>query len=356
MNILILGGTGAMGSSLVELLRESNNKVWVTSRGDRVNSENVNYIKGNAHDLKFLQRILENRHYQAVIDFMAYSTKEFCERVDLLLDNTEQYFYLSSSRVYAENTDYITESSQRLLDVSKDKEYLATDEYALAKARQENILFSKKKKNWTIIRPYKTYNNYRFQLGMYEKEEWLYRVLLGKTLVFPREMTNKVTTLTFGNDVARSILRLIGEPKAYGEAFHITSEQAITWGEIIEIYSEIIRKKTGIKMKVQYQDDINVFFQIWNRYQIIYDCNLNRKFDDRKNQYVIGKKIDYLDIHKGLGECLEAFIESPNWRSINWKVQKWMNVLTEEEIRISEIPGIREKMRFVKYGILDRAT
>ena len=35
----------------------------------------------------------------------------------------------------------------RLLDISKDDKYLRTDEYALAKARQENIL-QKSGKNW----------------------------------------------------------------------------------------------------------------------------------------------------------------------------------------------------------------
>lgn len=82
--------------------------------------------------------------------------------------------------------------------------WIATDEYALAKARQENILLTTNKKNWTIIRPYKTYNNNRLQLGMYEKEEWLYRLMMGKTLVFPTELKKRKTTLTCPDEFQRN--------------------------------------------------------------------------------------------------------------------------------------------------------
>ena len=94
---------------------------------------------------------------------MAYSTQEFSKKVELFLDSTDQYFFLSSSRVYAASNEPLTEDSPRLLDVCTDETYLATDEYALAKARQENILLTTNKKNWTIIRPYKTYNNKKMQ-------------------------------------------------------------------------------------------------------------------------------------------------------------------------------------------------
>ena len=60
------------------------------------------------------------------------------------------------------------------------------------------------KKNWTIIRPYKTYNNNRLQLGMYEKEEWLYRLMMGKTLVFPTELKKRKTTLTCPDEFQRN--------------------------------------------------------------------------------------------------------------------------------------------------------
>lgn len=57
----------------------------------------------------------------------------------LLLEATKQYFYFSSARVYA-NSDVLTEDSQRLLDSNIDLQYVQSDEYAIAKAKQEDIL------------------------------------------------------------------------------------------------------------------------------------------------------------------------------------------------------------------------
>ena len=72
--------------------------------------------------------------FDVVVDFMIYNTEEFKKRAKLMLDSCKQYVYLSSSRVYSDHDDVITEDTPRLLDVCKDEEYLSTDEYALTKA------------------------------------------------------------------------------------------------------------------------------------------------------------------------------------------------------------------------------
>lgn len=139
MNILILGGTGSIGSALIDILKYSDHRVYVTSRSARQNNKNVSYIMGNAHDETFLLKCIRLAKWDAIIDFMSYSTKVFSNRVNIFLNVTRQYFYLSSSRVYAESKSLITEDSPRILDICKDKEYLHTDEYALAKAKQEDL-------------------------------------------------------------------------------------------------------------------------------------------------------------------------------------------------------------------------
>lgn len=70
------------------------------------------------------------------------------------------------------------------MDVCNDKEYLDSNEYAIAKAKEEDILFRSPNKNWTIVRPSLTYAENRLQLGVYEKENWLYRALHGRAIVF----------------------------------------------------------------------------------------------------------------------------------------------------------------------------
>lgn len=213
MNILVLGGTGAMGVPLVELLSQRGDNVYVTTRSQKKNHENVTYICGNAKEQAFFEKLM-TKNYDAIVDFMVYGTEELHQRLKCLLERTTQYVFFSSSRCYAESNTPITEKSSRLVDVCKDPEYLSIDEYGLAKGKEENLLFDSGKKNWTIIRPYITYNTYRLQLGVYEKEDWLRRALEGRTIVFPEDIASKRTSLTYGPDVAGAVVDLVGNEKA----------------------------------------------------------------------------------------------------------------------------------------------
>lgn len=197
LKILLLGGTGAMGVHLSKILNNQGEDVYVTTRRER-KGMGITYIQGNAHENAFLSDILQKYHFDVLIDFMIYNTSEFADRVDLLLSSVGQYIFLSSSRVYADSQTPITENSPRLLDVYKEEEYLKTDEYALSKARQEDILHRSGKNNWTVIRPYITYSEIRLQLGVLEKELWLYRALNGRTIVFSKDIAEKVLRLHMG--------------------------------------------------------------------------------------------------------------------------------------------------------------
>ena len=170
MKILVLGGTGAMGKPVVKILGARGHRVDVTTRKARNDEgDNIHYVVGNAHDMAFLENIL-NEKYDAILDFMVYKPEEFRDRYIKSLENTSQYVFLSSARVYADSPDaLIEESSKRLLDISKDQEFLQTNEYSLAKAREENLLLKSDSRNWTIIRPYITYYDERLQLGVFEK-------------------------------------------------------------------------------------------------------------------------------------------------------------------------------------------
>lgn len=346
MKILIFGGTGAIGVPLVYLLKKEGHELYVTSRRKRISEKNLNYIQGNAKDDSFFNSII-NDEYDAVIDFMVYGSAELKKRLDRLLEHTKQYIFFSSSRVYAESKIPITEKSARLLDCCTDTEYIQTDEYALAKAKEENLLLEHKNKNWTIIRPYITYNNYRLQLGVYEKENWLYRVLKDRTLVLPWDIANKKTSLTYGPDVAAAILNLIGNEKAFGEIFHVVNSEPITWADILKIYSDVIEERTGKRIKVKIIDNSLGLQMMWNSWQIKYDRLYNRIFDNSKIESVCGK-YSYKDIRTGLEECLNHFLDKPVWLNMNWRYEAWSDKITKEHTALKEISQLRSKAGYIK--------
>ncbi len=236
---LLLGGTGAMGSHLTFLLARDGWDVTVTSRSARSSGErNITYARGDAHNRAFLGDIL-SQGWDVVVDFMVWSTNAFRGVRDLLLGSCRQYVYLSSYRVFADSL-VIDERSPRLLDVSDDIGYLATDEYALAKARQEDLLRSSGQENWTIVRPAITYSVGRLQLCTLECGEWLNMALAGHAVPLPEEMLARQATMTWGGDVALMISRLVGSREALGEDYDVCTSRHRSWMEIVKIYRSLV--------------------------------------------------------------------------------------------------------------------
>lgn len=335
-----------MGKPLVKLLRHTEYEVVVTSRKQLPSSGNITYYAGDAHDTAFVDELFI-KHFDAVVDFMVYPSEQFQNRISFMLEHTGQYFFFSSSRVYAESDTPITETSPRLLDVCRDEEYLATDEYALAKAREENLLFGSVKKNWTIIRPYVTYNSNRLQLGVYEKENWLYRGLQGRTIVFPKDIAERTTCLTSGSDVAEVLLRLICNEAALGEVFNPVSGYHMQWKAIFENYLDVVEQVTGKKMKYLYQEDSSALQTVWRQAQIKYDRLYNRKFDNSK-VVAIGGFDRFKPIREGTSECLKEFLQRPEFLSLKWDYEAWADKFAGERAKLSEINGKKTKLSYLK--------
>lgn len=350
MKVLVLGGTGAIGEHLIRLLAETQTHVVVTSRKKHISTENLRYIQGDAQDVFFLNEILKEK-WDSIVDFMLYTTTDFEERIDKLLNSTKQYIFLSSARVYADEIGNITEESTRLLEVSKDKKFIATNEYSLAKARQEDIIKKSGRNNWTIIRPYITYSTNRLQLGVFEKEEWLYRVLNGRTIVFSNDLKNKFTTLTYGQDVSIGIKALVGNLNALGEVFQVTVNQSSTWGNILDIYLNVLEKKLGYRPKV-YLSDKDKFLQlISSEYQLIYDRLFTRKFDNSKiNQFV--NVNSFTSLESGLAKCLNDFLKEPKFNNINWKLEALKDRQVNELTSLKEIKGLKPKIKYLYFRFI----
>lgn len=305
MRVLALGGTGAIGSHLCRLLAGRGCTVVCTTRRGGKASCGVDYVVGDAKDPVFLGGLLEE-HWDAIVDFMVWSTAEFRERYRGFLASTGQYVFTSSYRVYAD-VPVIREDSPRLLDVVDDDEYLATDEYALCKARCEDILFGSGSSNWTIVRPAVTYDgaNGRFQLGVFELGDWIWRAEKGVPVPMPREILRKQATMTSGADVAEMISRLVGNPDARGEAFTASGSDHMAWGDVADVYAAVLPLRVVECSLPAFER------QRGSVYQVRYDRMLNRVVDNSKVLAATG--IDGKNLtpmREGLVRELGAFLET----------------------------------------------
>lgn len=336
-----------MGVPLVSLLSEKN-EVWVTSRSVRAAQGNVHYIQGDAQSRDFLLSQLRIRRYDAVIDFMVRSKENLESVLTEILRATNQYIFISSARVYAQSEAPITENTPRLLDISTDEEFLRTEEYSLAKAREEDLIINHGLKNWTIIRPSVTYNDYRLQLGAFEKEGWLYRALHGRSIVFSEDLAGKITTMTSGNDVARGIAAIVGDHRAFGEVFQITSPKSLLWRDVLSIYLEVLENYLNAHVKVCWTKE-TVYWQFPEQIYRLKYCRLyNRRFDNRK----VGQFIDtdsFASPEQGLKDSLTHFLKQPKFQHMDWRLEGIHDRLSGENTPLDEIPSLTGKITYLAY-------
>ncbi|WP_165054357.1 MULTISPECIES: NAD-dependent epimerase/dehydratase family protein [unclassified Adlercreutzia] len=305
MRVLLLGGTGAIGRNLARSLSEAGHEVVVTSRRARSsNRSNLSYIQGNARETRFLEGLL-TRGWDAVVDFMVWPVGDFMSKADLFLESTRQYVFISTYRVY-DDASVIAESSPRLLDSSNDEGFLATDDYALEKARCENVLFSQASRAWTIVRPSIAYDESgRFDLGVLASSVWLWRALQGIPVPFPEEMLDRRATMTWGGDVALMIERILGKERSLGEAYTAATASHISWREVAEEYQRAIPFDLEIC-------PLDVFEKAkGDIYQIRYDRMFDRIIDNSKVLEAADlRQEDLVDPKKGLASAVSGFLES----------------------------------------------
>jgi nucleoside-diphosphate-sugar epimerase len=333
--VLVIGGTGAIGVYLVPLLQKNKFTVHVTTRqAITSNKNNLKYIQGDGHDINFLKETLRNGGYNVVIDFMNYSTEEFNRLHRLLLGSCEHYIFLSSYRVFAD-AEIITEDSPRLLESSTNNKYLATDDYALAKARQEDMLRKASANNWSIIRPAITYSRERFQLGTMEADTFIFRALQNLPVAFPMEMLKRHTTMTWAGDVARLTSKLILKKDALGEDFNVTTSEHHTWEDVIKIYNEVIDIKI---IPTSLDNYIKIMGGGFNKYQVNYDRMFNRVMDNSKILRITGEEQKNLvPLREGLQKELRAYIDNPVFRGIDYAKQARFDMATNSNTDLRDV-------------------
>jgi len=167
------------------------------------------------------------RDFDVVADFRAYTADEVTARLDLLRGRTGQYVFVSSASAYQTPPSRlpILESTPLRNPVwrySRDK--IASEDTLVAAYRDEGYPV-------TIVRPSHTYDECSPPLyGGWTQVE---RMRRGLPVVVHGDGTS-LWTLTHTRDFAPGFVGLLGNPRTLGEAFHITSDEFLTWNQVFE--------------------------------------------------------------------------------------------------------------------------
>ena len=102
----------------------------------------------------------------------------------------------------------------------------------------------------TIVRPSHTYDERNVPVGAHgDKGSWqiVKRMLEGKPIIVHGDGTT-LWTITFNTDFAKAFIGLMGNIHAIGEAYHITSDESVTWNQIYRIIAD----ELGVPFKPYY--------------------------------------------------------------------------------------------------------
>ena len=245
MKILFIGGTGTISMAITRLLAERGEEVFLLNRGSRSAElpQGVRVIQCDINDEAAVREKLNGMRFDAVCEFIGFVPAQVERDYRLFRDITKQYIYISSASAYQKPlSDYrITEStplSNPHWQYSRDK--IACEEFLMKQYRENGFPV-------TIVRPSHTYDERSVPLGVHgDKGSWqvLKRMLDGKPVIIHGDGTS-LWTITHNSDFAKAFVGLIGNIHAIGEAFHITSDESVTWDQI---YS-IIADELGVELK-----------------------------------------------------------------------------------------------------------
>jgi nucleoside-diphosphate-sugar epimerase len=228
LKVLFIGGSGTISSACSQLAVERGIDLYLLNRGStsaRPVPEEATVLRGDIRDVDSASDALGDRTFDAVVDWVAFTPEHVQADVDLFRGRTSQYVFISSASAYQTPPERVpvTESTplrNPFWQYSRDK---IACEALLTSAYRETEFPA------TIVRPSHTYD----QTSVPFDGGWtaMARMRQGKPVIVHGDGTS-LWTLTHHLDFAQGFVPLLGHPRTIGEAFHITSDDVLTWNQI----------------------------------------------------------------------------------------------------------------------------
>src|SRR5258706_1227198 len=230
MKIVFIGGTGNISAECAALLQERGHEIFVVSRGRSAVPREYRTIQADRKDLAAMRGALRGIQPEVIINFIGYDVSDVQVDYELFQGGVRQYIFISSTTVYSR-------PPQRLPWTEEAPLGNPLWDYAQKKLECEQWLrIVKTEFPGTIVRPSHTYSK-RWIPNSVSSSSYTFAARLeqGKP-VFVHDDGENPWTLTAASDFAVGLAGLVGNSRAVGEAFHITSDEVLTWNRI---YAEI---------------------------------------------------------------------------------------------------------------------
>jgi nucleoside-diphosphate-sugar epimerase len=309
MNILLIGGTGNISTEVAEELYRRGNRIFIMSTGRRPVPPKYTHLKADRNNIDNLRDIFTRYTFDIVIDFVAFVPEQLEKIYSVCKGVVGQFIFISSATVYQKphKSLPITESVPRgnpFWKYAQDK--IACEEFCeLVQGNNFPV---------TIVRPSHTFGKTWIPSALHHSDFTVTsRILQGKPIAVHGD-GNSLWTLTAASDFASGLAGLVGNEKAIGETFHITSDEYHSWNEIYSILGDVL----GVKPQIVHVP-VDFLVTMYPEYEgpLRGDKAENGVFDNTKIKSVVNGFCCKKTLHDQFSESYKWFCEDTDRQRSN---------------------------------------
>jgi NAD-dependent epimerase/dehydratase len=344
--LLVIGGTGVLSSAVVAEAMRHDFEITMINRGhNRKRIPNgIQLIIADKSNIPYIEEQLKGQSFDAVIDFLCFNAQELEKSFRFYSCYTKQYFFISSACVYNNSIPGVYDEEhpkvQKLWNYSVNK--WKSEKKLLEMAHGTDI-------NYTIIRPMLTYDDTRIPYGItpWYGFHWtlVARILANKPIITWNEGKNRCNMMRV-EDFAIGLVGLIGNSKAYNEAFNICGDETPTFKEVMDIVGQVIGhpvRYIDIKPEFYAQEDPA------HKGELLGGRALDTVIDNSKIKRVVPYFEQRISLEEGIKRTLKAYKAQNYEKGIEWKYDANVDRIIRKWCKQRHIECELDSLGFVDY-------
>ncbi len=304
MKALFIGGTGLISQACTRRASERGIDLYLLNRGKRELSlpDSIKTIEADIRDTDQVRSAIGDQTFDVVANFIAFNEADIERDLDLFRDRCGQYVFVSSASAYQKpvRNHLITEQTpleNPFWKYSRDK--IACENRLMRAHRDDGFPV-------TIVRPSLTIGD-----GMLPHVLWYWskpwtianRILQNRSIIVPGDGTS-LWVITHNTDFAKGFVGLLGNPRAIGEAFHITTDEVSNWDQI---YLSLGRVLGTTPRLVHIASDWLIRFDPAVEGSLIGDKSCSVAFDNSKIKSVVPDYQATVSLEETTSRCVDWF-------------------------------------------------
>jgi len=322
MKVLFIGGTGIISEGVSKLAIERGIDLYLLNRGQRNEfiPEGAKLLQGDIRNPEAVSKVIANHEFDVVVDWIAFTPDHVSLDIDLFKNKIGQYIFISSASAYQKPSSHylITEStplSNPYWQYSRDK--IACEELLINEYRDNGFPIA-------IVRPSLTYGKTMIPASLNSwAQPWsiIDRMRRGKKIIVQGDGTS-LWTITHNSDFAKGIIGLFGNPGTLGHAFHITSDEVLTWNQIYEY----IGKAAGVKPDIIHiPSDFIIHLYPDQLGTLIGDKSESAIFDNSKIKRFVPDFVATIPFTAGIKKSVQWFEAHPERCTVDTEWEMFMD-------------------------------